>query len=676
MKKFNMKGQLYLAILIFTQILYAQKNDPERILQLAKRSQELYEIEKENFEKRFLYQLSRSSFSDLSGFDQLYYELDFSISFKPQNLHGKVTGVFQSTIDGLKQVNLDFDSREDLPTKWSNFKVSGDVSNYSHANWILSIDLDQTYNAGDTFSLTIEYSGIPRESGLKGFWFEGGVYTLSEPYAAQTWWPCKDDPSDKLDSVQISVTVPDTVIVASNGLLKEVIYHSDNSKTYLWKEIYPITTYLVSLAIDNYATYTDYFIYESDGKMPIEYYIRPSQFQAAQEAFQPIPRMLEIYSNLFGLYPFIKEKYGQAYFTWGGAMEHQTCTSIGQVGTHWETVYAHELAHQWFGNLVTCRDWHNIWMNEGFAKYSEALWIEAEYGTSAFHEYVNNTLNSSNFDSWFVEPVYRYDTDNPYNIFSYTVYVKGMWVLHMLRHVVGESIFFSIMHDYPNDPEFSFKDVITEEFRDFCELRSGMKLDWFFEQWIYEPYYPQYDWGYYFYTFENQNYLRLEIEQKQIDFGYDHLYKMPIDIEFFYGPNDSEQVVVWDSLLTQSFDIPIREKPITVLFDRDNWILKKVNVPVVSEDLDFQLLQNYPNPFNLETWIKYKIPVGGTIDIYIYNALGQKVRTLLNKDQSPGIYQIRWDGKDEYGKVVASGIYIYQIRFNDQVLSKKMMLIK
>jgi len=672
-----MKNILIVFIIISSTIV-AQNIREDQIDELAKKSQEIYQFERNDF-KTILEYTDQNSLLDTSGFDQIYYDLNFTISFSPNSLKGKATGLFQSTIDGLSRIDLNFDSREDNPPYWSDFMVYGNVSNYTHSNWILSIDLDRNYNAGDTFSITVEYSGLPRISGLKGFWFDGGVYTLSEPYAAQTWWPCKDDPNDKLDSVKISVTVPNQMTVASNGLLIEKITHPDNSGTFIWMERYPITTYLVSLAIDNYATFTDYFEYEPGKKMPIEYYVWHSQLPEALVAFEPIPKMLDTYSDLFGLYPFIEEKYGHAYFTWGGAMEHQTCTSIGRVGRYWETVYAHELAHQWFGNLVTCRDWHNIWLNEGFATYSEALWIEAEYGKSAFFDYVNSSLTENMFESYFVDPVYRYDISNPYEIFSYTVYVKGMWVLHMLRHVVGDSIFFEILHDYPNDPAFSFSSAITEEFRDFCEVKSGMDLDWFFQQWIYESYYPRYDWGYSHYLQDEQYHLHLEIKQRQIDFGYSHFYKMPIDIKVIYYNGNTAKFVLWDSLQTQAFDILIMDEPEMVLFDPDNWILKTANYLPLLPGLDlasgFELFQNYPNPFNSSTYIPFAIDSGGHVILDIYNVTGQKIRTLVNGYYPRGNI-VAWDGKDDRNRVVASGIYIYQIRFRNLVQSKKMIIIK
>ena len=677
-----MKHWVILGLIFVISGLIGQEIDPDRVLELAKTRQELMQSERENFARSFA-KLKTYGLLDSADFDQFYYDLDFTFTYSPNNLEGTVTGFFKSQVNGLTEVKLNFDSREDNPPAWANMSVTGNVSSWNHSDWVLRVQLDQPYNVGEVFSITVQYSGVPRSTGLAGFWFSGGgVFTLSEPYAAQTWWPCKDDPSDKLDSVKISVTVPDNQIVASNGLLESETTNPNSTKTYVWFEKYPITTYLVSLAIDSYTTFSDSFEYSPGQFMPIDYYVYPNQLSTAMAAFDLIPDMLQVYSDLFGMYPFIEEKYGHAVFPWGGAMEHQTCTSIGNVSTGWETIYAHELAHQWYGDLVTCHDWHHIWLNEGFATYSEALWMEAFYGTTSFHSYVNSTLTSYNFNGIFTAPVYRYDISNPWSIFSGTVYDKGMWVLHMLRHVVGDSIFFQIMHDYPNDPAFAFSDATTEQFRDFCEQVSGVELDWFFQQWIYEPYYPVYEWGFSHYQQGSQDYLHVAVQQQQSISGYSHLYKMPIDLVIVYTDNTRDTLVIWDSLAVQYFDIPIPGTPQTVSFDPDKWILKKATQVPVSQieppiDLTttFTLYQNYPNPFNGTTVIPFSLDTSGRVILEIYDLTGRKVRTLADDYFAQGAL-IRWDGKDDHGKIVASGVYMYQIRFQNERISRKMFFVR
>lgn len=290
--------------------------------------------------------LAKTAAADTSGYDAVSYDLNFTVTLSPNNLAGVMTGVFRSTRDQLTQITLDFDAREGI-APWQGFSVAGNISSFTHANWKLNVRLDRAYQRGEMFSVTVRYAGLPRQGGFKGFGFDQNRYgdlvisSLSEPFLARTWWPSKDDPTDKADSVRVSVTTPSHMIGASNGVLTSQTDNGNGTKTFVWQERYPITTYLVSLAISNYATFQDRFEYAPGQFLPLEYYVYPAQLSTARTAFANVPEMLRIYSNLFGPYPFLKEKYGHAVFEWGGAMEHQTLTSIGGVSTNWEYIYAH-----------------------------------------------------------------------------------------------------------------------------------------------------------------------------------------------------------------------------------------------------------------------------------------------------------------------------------------------
>ncbi len=623
-----------------------------------------------------------------SQWDAVYYDLNLVLATAPYNLEGTVTGVFRSQAANLQAITLDFDSREDL-TPWQSLQVTGNVSNWSHANWKLTVQLDRPYNPGETFQITVHYAGVPRAGGLKGFGFDKNSYgdlvisTLSEPYLARTWWPCKDDPDDKADSVRIAVTVPQNMIVGSNGVLVAEIDNGNATKTFVWKEKYPITTYLVSLAVSNYATFSAQFEYAPGRFMPLMYYVYPAQLAAAQTAFAKLPDMLRVYSNLFGDYPFLDEKYGHAVFEWGGAMEHQTLTSIGGVGTNWEYTYAHELAHQWFGDLVTCQNWGDIWLNEGFATYCEALWVEATKGKKAYLDYQVAALTY--LQSWGRDPIYRYDTQNPWYIFHGTVYDKGGWVLHMLRRVLGDSVFMNILREYPNDPAFKFKTATTAQFRDYCEQVSGRELDWFFQQWIYEPYYPVYEWGTATIAAPTGNSLFLKIEQTQsrVSADYDHLYKMPLEVEIVFLDRTTERFTVWDSLQVQTFELPLRATPAAVRLDPENWVLKEARRVQLTDIEDpgevapvFRLWQNYPNPFNPSTVIRYELPQSAAVELAIYDVQGKKIYVFSTAVQAAGSHAVTWDGKDQAGNQVASGVYVYRLKMGGQVQVRKMILLR
>lgn len=677
----------YIIIVMFLTFPRSQETGKLPLAQIYRITQEARQQEMEA-KARWLEKSFAVVSPDSSDYDAIYYDLNLTITLSPNNLEGTVTGVYRSNVNNLTRVKLNFDSREDI-LPWQDFWVVGDVASWAHANWNLTVNLDRGYNVGEQFSITVHYSGVPRSSGLQGFDFGNNLYgdpvisTLSEPYAAQTWWPCKDDPADKADSVKIKVTVPPDLIVASNGVLVDDVANDNGTRTFIWKERYPITTYLVSLAVSNYATFSQSWEYAPGQFMPVDYFVYPSQLATAYQAFAPLPNMLDIYSDLFGLYPFVNEKYGQAVFPWGGAMEHQTCTSVGSVSPSWEYIYAHELTHQWFGDLVTCQTWGDIWLNEGFATYGEALYEERKNGYTAGLNYMQSMLSGLNY--WGVDPVYRYSIDNPWYIFSSTVYEKGAWVLHMLRHVVGDSLFFEIMKQYPSDPRFRFKTATTEQFGDFCSELYGQNLDWFFQQWIYKPYFPVYQWGYLVNSLGGNPQLYLEIRQVQDQVSplYDHLYKMPIDIRVNYANGTSETFVVWDSLRTQIFVLDLTAAPLSVNFDPDQFILKSASQISVT-DIDIEdivpariaLYPNYPNPFNSTTNILYSLDTARQISLEVFDVLGRKVRTLVRGRENKGGHLVLWDATDDNGRAVASGVYVYRLIAGSRTLSKRMVLVR
>lgn len=670
------------AIASFAVTVVAQVPERSYFEQMHKTTRDALAHERSHSPASFA--LAKNAAPDTSGYDAIYYDLNFTVTVAPNNLIGTATGEFRSTRDQLDHITLDFDAREGL-TPWQGFSVTGNVASWTHANWMLRVQLDRAYQRGETFRVTVRYAGVPRQGGFKGLGFDQNRYgdlvisSLSEPFLARTWWPCKDDPMDKADSVRVTLTTPQTMLGASNGVLISQTDNGNGTKTFVWQERYPITTYLVSLAISNYATFQDRFEYAPGQFLPLDYYVYPAQLSTARTAFANVPEMLRIFSNLFGPYPFLHEKYGHAAFEWGGAMEHQTLTSIGTVSTNWEYVYAHELAHQWFGDLVTCSDWGNIWMNEGFASYCEALYAEGRFGTSAYHSYMNAALGS--ILSWGSDAIYRYQTTDTRYIFHNTVYEKGAWVLHMLRRVLGDAAFFDIMRNYAYDPAFKFLNASTEQFRDYCEARSGQELDWFFEQWIYKPHFPVYQWGYAAQT----GALRVKIDQRQntVSASYDHVYKMPVDLRVTYSDGTSENFVLWDSLLSQTFSFAVNKTVQAVSFDPDNWILKQAQrVPLsVNEDNGatiraYHLAQNFPNPFNPQTGIRYELPEAALVEIAVFDVRGEKIRTLVRDKQPMGRYELTWDGKDEAGKARATGVYMLRLQAGAITLSCKMLLLR
>jgi hypothetical protein len=514
-------------------------------------------------------------------YDITYYSLDLKPNPETLILSGgvKVAGKIVGT--SLDHIELNF---------WTGMNVldvhmSESPDNqlyYSHSDDILSITLDKEYLQGEEFRIYIGYNGQPQNSPYRSFDFgikngEPMIWTLSQPYGARAWWPCKDVTSDKADSVDIKVTVPGDLIVASNGLLKDK-FTIESETTYWWHEQYPIVPYLISLAIHPYTIYYDDYLYnDQTDTMKIHFYVFPENYEETISLNVQIKDMIRLFADLFGEYPFIEEKYGHADFLGSGAMEHQTCSSFG-FWNQW--VFAHELAHQWWGDLITCKSFHHIWLNEGFATYCEALWYESLNGPGSASYYQMTTNLYLGEGTIYVE-----DPQND-NIFDGGLsYNKGSWVLHMLRHVVGDTQFFEILQTYYASEAHKYGTVTTEEFRTLCEQISDINLEKFFHQWIYEESYPLYtvDWNW---LQNGPNYdIQLQIRQVQEN----HLFWMPIDVTV--TTNDGEfTFVVQDSLAIQNFQISVTSEPLSLEIDKYNWILKSVQEVVVNPTFDNGIL--------------------------------------------------------------------------------------
>jgi aminopeptidase N len=501
-----------------------------------------------------------------SDYDVTYYSLDLAMDPVSSTISGYVA--IQGTVTGspLATVDIDLDDRMVV----SQVTYTGGTLSFSHPGDLLTVTLDRTYAQGEPFSFSVYYAGTPQPSneafGFDTYNGQPMIWSLSEPFGARTWWPCKDVPSDKADSVDVRITVPDNLIVASNGTL---VGEDDNgtTKTYHWHEGYPITTYLVSVAIYPYYVYSDWYHYSPTDSMEVRFYVFPDHYSYVQPYYAMTVDMIGVYAGLFGEYPFLNEKYGHAEFLWGAGMEHQTITSLGGWS---EYMIVHELAHQWWGDMVTCNDFHHIWMNEGFATYSEALWSEARYGTARYHQ---DMADARYFGAG---TIYVPDTSNWARIFHTGLsYNKGSWVLHMLRHVVGDGDFFQILRDYYADSRYQYGTITTEQFRDVCEEVSGMDLDWFFHEWIYEEYYPtyKYDWSC---TSNGGLYdVQLAIDQLQTNF----VFTMPVDVTVTTALGDTT-LVVWDNLASQNFTLAVEGEPLAVKLDKDEWILRTVEEPI------------------------------------------------------------------------------------------------
>jgi aminopeptidase N len=412
----------------------------------------------------------------------------------------------------------------------------------------------------------------------------------------------------------------------------------------------------VSLAIGNYAQFQDYYVGEDQDTLLLDYYVYPSNLEEAQEIFREMHDYMDALTHYFGPYPFQEEKYGMAEFGWGGGMEHQTITSIGNVSPSWRYIYVHELAHQWFGDLITMDSWREIWLNEGFASYSEALYAEwAGFrghppGMDAYHEYMETQQYFQG------GTIIREDTTSFGSLFNRIVYDKGSWILHMIRGIVGDEAFFQILRAYADDVRWRYGSATTEDFREICETISGRDFKAFFDQWLNYPYFPEYA-----YTWEiadrSAGLYGVEVTILQQQDGV--IYEMPVDLEIQLENGKDTTVTVEHNRREQFYLIDLEEKPLNVRFDPENWILKQV-APFTDAQFtaDVVIEEYYPNPFNDEVTITVRNWYLETITLDIFDVTGKKLRVLQPQNNSVNhTYEFKWDGRNDDGARVASGVY-------------------
>jgi aminopeptidase N len=407
--------------------------------------------------------------------DMIHYMLKIELDTKNELILGDIAITGLPKEKTSEKIILNFNDGFEI----SELTLNGEKNSYSYEEDKIRI----IPNSGivDTFIINIMYKGKPESLGFGSFNFsenEGKpvVYSLNEPIFASTWFPCNDLPSDKV-LTDLFITNDSSMVSISNGVL--VGAETNNGKTtYHWKTTYPISTYLISIFSADYEYYQDQYISVNNDTMSIDYFVFVDDLEDAKKDFSIHPTAIKHFAELFGEYPFVKEKYGVAQFLWNiGAMENQTITGIGKnfvTGNQFFTgILVHELAHQWWGNAVTLENWNDIWLNEGFATYSEALYWEKENGPAA----LRSTMRSFNTNFSGIK------LSDPDLLFSRIVYNKGAWVLHMLRRELGDEKFFEILRTYYDT--FKYKNASTKDFVEIAESKSNKNLSKFFDQWIY-----------------------------------------------------------------------------------------------------------------------------------------------------------------------------------------------
>ena len=493
--------------------------------------------------------------------DAIHYDINIELFPEQKTIKGDVK--IKIITRGHQKIDLNF---------YDNFNITKILLNGTGAkfeNKETSLSIFFTDKLKDTSLVEIAYEGKPKNMGFGSFSFgekdnKSFVYSMNEPVFASTWFPCNDSPSDKA-LMDIYITNDSSKTSVSNGILVGTKL-TGSRKTFHWKTVYPIATYLIALYSADYINYDDEYTSSSKIKMPISYYITADKLEVAKKDFSIHREAISVFAKIFGEYPFIKEKYGVAEFLWNkGALENQTITGIGSVyisGLGYQRdLLIHELAHSWWGNAVTLTDWKNIWLNEGFATYSVALYYEALTDIRALQSTMRTYFGEFNNGTLY----------NPAEeIFSKLVYDKGAWVLHMLRKEVGDFYFFKILRRYYND--YKYKNASTNDFKTICESVSKKNLDFFFDQWIYKGKgIIHADYSYSVKEIDKDNYIiNFELVQKQE--GYAE-YSFPLDLKFTARDGKNVVKTVFITKRQGKFELKLDFFPHEVILDPDYWLL-------------------------------------------------------------------------------------------------------
>jgi aminopeptidase N len=420
-----------------------------------------------------------------SGINVVYTRLNLEVDPAVRFIKGNVTIVFRVLDANLSNVSLNLSDSLRVDSVLRN----GIITNFTHSQDLLTCLCGSLeVNAIDSFS--VFYQGIPPISGFGSFQTTltpGGnpvLWTLSEPYGSGDWWPCKSTPGDKIDSLDVFITVPAGNRVASNGVLVEEIKSAERWRFH-WKHRYAIASYLVAMAVTNYEAFSNQVPLPPNDTLEVLNYVFPENLAEWQANAPFVIPVMQFYDSLLIRYPFIEEKYGHAQFGWGGGMEHQTMSFMADLNPG---LIAHELAHQWFGNYISCGSWQDIWLNEGFATCLAGLTTE-RFFPDTWTDWKKNQLNSI-----LSQPggsVYRYDTTDVGEIFNGRLsYAKGAMVLNMLRKESGDAAFFEGIRAYLKDPDLARGYARTSDFKRHLEGTTGKDLSRFFEQWIYREGFP------------------------------------------------------------------------------------------------------------------------------------------------------------------------------------------
>jgi len=623
-------------------------------------------------------------------FDVLHYRIELTIDFTGQTIAGttRVRSVVETA--GLDHLDLEL-----LALQVDGVTLpDGTPLDFAHASPSLRIELGSAHAAGDTIEVDVAYHGQPANegpSGFGGFYFNtsaGIAYQMAvglsadPPSMGKYWFPCWDWPCDKA-TAEYHITVPDGKMAVCNGAFIGSRPAADGrSVTWSWSETHQISPHVMSVAACGYVELVD-------STYPwIRYWVYPNQVTNAATHFSNVHTMMDAFISRYGPYPFDKFGYASAP---KGDMEHQTCVThlAGTVLPNhtYDWLLAHEMSHQWWGDCVSVNDWRDVWLSEGFATYSEAIFQEYAYGVQTYRTYMQNSLMNPVFNSSENFPIY-----DPEYLWGTTVYEKGGCVLHMLRGVVGDACFFDALAAYRAAHEHG--NAVTPQFQEAVEAACGQDLDWFFQEWIHDVGWPEYRYAWVGQQGSGGSRLLLAIDQTQTN---GPTFTMPVGVKVTTAAGDT-LLTLWVDERHEFFDLHMPGAPTAVALDPDNWILNRAteapaasigepgpwgpDVPGPGDGLAPSAARIRPNPFSRETSILLQVEPTTPIRVEVLDVTGRRVRTLAALRPAVPELELRWEGRDDDGRALPSGAYFLRVvREGEQepgtpVLPGRLLLIR